>query len=72
MQPIVDGIRKKFNGCLKVERVNYHEWTQWHELIFPVGSPELTLLDASNTILYRWFGFTETDEIEQVLLPLCS
>ena len=72
MQPIVNGIKKQYRACLKVERVNFHAKTQWHELIVPVGSPEFALLDSSENIMYRWFGFTEKEEFAEVLSSLCG
>ena len=72
MEPIVHGITKKYLGCMKVERVNYHAQSEWHELIFPIGSPEFTLLNGSGEILYRWFGVVEAEEFSEVLDPLCG
>ena len=72
MEPIVDGITKRYKGCMKLERVNYHSNTSWHELLFPIGSPEFDLLDASKNIIYRWAGYTETEEFTQIMDPLCS
>lgn len=72
MEPIVDGIQKKYRGCIKLERVNYHEQTPWRELLFPIGSPEFALLDSSKEIIYRWFGVTEPEEFAEILDPLCS
>ena len=56
---------------MKLERVNYHEWTAWHELLFPIGSPEFALLDSSKQALYRWFGVVPAEEFSAVLDPLC-
>lgn len=72
MEPIVHGIRKRYAACIRLERVNFHAHTSWHELLFPLGSPEFALLDSSEAILYRWFGFTEADEFTQKLDPLCG
>lgn len=72
MQPIVNGIKKQYRACLKVERVNFHAETRWHELIVPVGSPEFALLDSSENVMYRWIGFTEKEEFVDVLSPLCG
>lgn len=72
MVPIVNGIKKKYAGCMKVERVNYHEWTPWHELLLPLVSPEFDLLSASKEVIQRWFGVTDEDEFHAVLEPLCS
>jgi hypothetical protein len=73
MQPIVNGIRKQYRSCIKkVERVNFHADTEWHELIIPIGSPEFALLDEDQAILHRWVGFTEEEEFEAVLDPLCK
>jgi hypothetical protein len=72
VQPIVDGIKREFKTCLQFERVNFHAKTQWHVLIFPIGTPEFALLDSSKTILYRWIGFTEASEFEEVINPLCG
>ena len=71
MNPIVDGIKKKYMHCLKLERVNYHGRTTWHELLFPIGSPEFALLDSSKNVLYRWAGVTPKEDFSAVLDPLC-
>ena len=72
MDPIVNGIKKKYVGCMKVERVNYHSVTAWHELLFPIGSPEFALLTSQKEVLYRWFGVIEVEEFEEILDPLCG
>lgn len=72
MDPIVDGIRKRYKGCIKLERVNYHKESPWHELLFPIGSPEFALLDSSKEVIYRWFGVTESEEFTDIIDPLCS
>ena len=54
-----------------MERVNYHKESPWHDLLFPIGSPEFALLTASKEIIYRWFGVTEPEEFAQILDPLC-
>ena len=72
MEPIVDGITKRYKGCIKLERVNYHAQTSWHELLFPVGSPEFALLDSAKNTIYRWSGYTEADEFTEIIDPLCS
>jgi len=72
MEPIVHGIQKRYRGCITLERVNFHAETPWHELIYPIGSPEFALLDSSKNIIYRWFGVTEADEFAEILDPLCS
>ena len=72
MVPIVHGLKKKYNSCMTVERVNFHARTSWHELILPAGSPEFALLDSAKQIIERWFGFTEQEEFAAVLDPLCS
>ena len=72
MESIVHGLKKKYAGCMKLERVNFHEWTSWHELIIPLASPEFALLDASKQIIYRWFGVVEEEEFAAVLDPLCG
>jgi hypothetical protein len=72
MDPIVHGLKKEYASCIKIERVNYHEWTDWHELLYPVGSPEFALLDSSKTLLHRWFGVVEKEEFAAVLDPLCG
>lgn len=71
MDPIVNGIKKKYKHCMKLERVNFHEWTAWHELLFPVGSPEFVLLDSSKKVLYRWVGVIPVEAFSVVLDPLC-
>ena len=57
---------------MKVERVNFHAQTPWHDLLFPIGSPEFALLDSSKQILYRWFGYTDAEEFTKLLDPLCT
>lgn len=71
MEPIVNGIKKKYNHCMKLERVNFHEATAWSDLLSPIGSPEFALLDSSKNILYRWFGVVPKEEFSAVLDPLC-
>ena len=72
MEPIVYGIQKKYKSCIKLERVNYHERTAWHELLFPIGSPEFALLESSKEVIYRWFGVIGPEEFAEILDPLCS
>jgi len=72
MEPVVNRLVKDYRNCLQFEHVNYHRPSQWHELVFPVGSPEFALLDASRNVLYRWFGVTEREEFDKVLKPLCN
>ena len=72
MQPIVSGIKKQYKACLKLERLNFHSQSKWHELIGPVGSPEFALLDASGKVIYRWIGFTEKEEFVEVINPICG
>ena len=72
MQPIVNGIKKEFNACLHLERVNLRSKTQWHVLLSPIGTPEFALLDSSGNIIHRWVGFTEKDEFVEVMKPLCD
>jgi hypothetical protein len=71
MEPIVHGIEKKYAGCIRLERVNFHGQTPWHELLFPIGSPEFALLTSAREIIYRWFGVVEADEFAEILDPLC-
>lgn len=68
----MNGIKKQYASCIKVERVNFHDRTPWHELLFPIGSPEFALLDSSKQILHRWFGYTEPQEFTELLDPLCT
>ncbi len=72
MQPIVNGIKKQYRACLKLERVNFHAQSEWHELLSPVGSPEFALLNSSGEIIYRWVGFTEKDEFVEVMSSICG
>lgn len=72
MDPIVNGLKKEYARCMKVERVNFHKWSSWHELLNPIGSPEFGLLDSSQKILYRWFGVVDKEEFTAILKPLCS
>ena len=72
MDPIVRGLQKKYRGCIRLERVNFHDETPWHELLFPLASPEFAVLTGSKDILYRWFGVTEPAEFAEILDPLCS
>jgi len=72
MQPIVNGLMRKYRSCMTLERVNYHAWSEWHDLLFPFGSPEFALLDSSRQILYRWFGSTDEKDFAAVLNPFCT
>ena len=72
MQPIVNGLEKKYGSCMTLERVNFHERTFWHELLYPLASPEFALLDSSKQVIHRWFGVTEEEDFAVVLEPLCS
>jgi hypothetical protein len=72
MEPIVYGIKKKYASCMKVERVNFHEWTTWHDLLLPMVSPEFDLLSGSKEVIHRWIGVTDEEEFHAVLEPLCS
>jgi hypothetical protein len=72
MQPIVNGIRKQYKACLKTERVNFNSQTHWHELIGPIGTPEFTLLDRSEKIIYRWVGLTDREEFTAVMDSICG
>lgn len=71
MEPIVNGIKKRYSACMEVEHVNYHDWTAWHELVAPLASPEFALLDNDKKILYRWFGVIAEEDFAAVLDPLC-
>lgn len=66
------GLERTYPKCLSVIRVNFHEDTPLRERLRPLGTPELVLLDSADTTLYRWFGFTEAEEFDAVLKPLCS
>ena len=72
MVPIVHELKKKYAGCIQLERVNFHDQTPWHELLSPFGSPEFDLLTASKDLIHRWFGVTEEEEFSAVLDPLCG
>lgn len=72
MKPIVDGIKNTYNGCMQLERVNFHERSEWHKLLSPFATPEFVLLDSQHNILYRWFGAVEAEEFTAVLDPLCK
>ena len=72
MQPIVNGLEKQYRSCLRLERINFHAETHWHELIAPIGSPEFALLDSREHILHRWIGLTDKGEFESVLAPMCG
>ncbi len=71
MDPIVNGLKKKYIRCMKLERVNFHEETTWSDLLAPIGSPEFALLDSSKQVLHRWFGVTPQEEFSTILDPLC-
>lgn len=71
MDPIVNGIKKQYAACMDVKRVNFHQNSEWHELIYPVASPEFALLDAEKNIIYRWFGVFGAEEFIEILDPLC-
>jgi len=72
MQPIVNGLENQYRSCLRLERVNYHAESRWHDLIGPIGSPEFALLDSRETVVHRWIGITEKEEFEAVMGPLCG
>ena len=72
MDPIVHGLEKRYRGCMQLERVNYHQRTEWHELLFPIGSPEFVLLNSAKETIYHWFGVVDTEEFTSILDPLCS
>lgn len=72
MVPIVHGLKKNYASCMTVERVNFHGWTEWHELLSPIGSPEFNLLTSSKEVVHRWFGVTPADEFAAVIDPLCE
>jgi hypothetical protein len=72
MQPIVNGLKTKYASCMTLERVNFHQPTEWHELIYPLSTPEFALLDSSKQVLHRWFGVTEEEEFSALLDPLCG
>lgn len=71
MDPIVNGLKKNYKHCMKLERVNYHEWTVWHELLAPIGSPEFVLLDSAKQVIYYWFGVIPAEDFSEILDPLC-
>jgi hypothetical protein len=72
MEPIVYGLKENYSHCMSLQRVNFHAKSAWHEMLFPIGTPEFVLLDSSKEILYRWFGVTEESEFTAVLNPLCG
>lgn len=72
MEPIVYGLRDKYSSCMRMQRVNFHAKSEWHELLSPIGTPEFVLLKSSEEIIYRWFGITEEAEFSAVIDPLCS
>jgi hypothetical protein len=72
MEPVVNRLLKDYRSCLQFEHVNYHSQSKWQGLVFPVGSPEFALVEASGKVRYRWFGVTEREEFDQVLKPLCN
>jgi thioredoxin-related protein len=72
MEPIVYGLKEKYSSCIIMHRVNFHADSEWEELLSPVGTPEFVLLDSARKIIYRWFGYTETQEFAAVLDPLCG
>ena len=72
MIPIVHGLKQRYRGCLDVTEVNFHRASPLHEALRPLGSPEFALLDADEQVLYRWYGFTEAEEFDAVLQPLCG
>ncbi len=72
MDPVVHGIKEKYNQCLQMEQANFHQHTKWHDLIYPLAAPEFALLDSSMKVLHRWFGVTEEEEFSTVIDPLCS
>jgi len=72
MDPIVHGITRTYRSCMTLERVNFHDWTPWHDLLAPLASPEFAILDSQKNILYRWFGVVDEEEFTAVLNPLCG
>lgn len=72
MEPIVYGLRDKYSSCMSMQRVNFHARSAWHEMLSPISTPEFVLLDASEEIIYRWFGITEEEEFATVIDPLCG
>ena len=72
MEPIVHGLKTQYAACMSVQRVNFHSHTAWHDLINPMATPEFALLDATDAILYRWFGVIDAEEFDAVLQPLCG
>ena len=72
MEPIVYEVRQIYSGCMEVKKVNFHDRTEWHELLSPMGSPEFDLLTSSKEVIHRWFGFTETEEFSAIIDPLCK
>jgi hypothetical protein len=72
MRPIVDGLKKQYRSCMKVEIAHFHTQSHWSDLIGPIGTPEFALLDSSENILYRWVGFTEKDEFTPILDSFCT
>ena len=72
MEPIVNGLTKKYASCMQLKRVNFHDHTPWHDLLSPIGSPEFDLLTASKDVIYRWFGVTQAEEFSAVIDPLCT
>ena len=71
MEPIVHGLEEKYRNCMSVQRVHIHAKTPWHKLLLPVGVPEFVLLESSDELIHRWFGFTEAEEFAAILDPLC-
>ena len=72
MEPIVHGLKKKYSGCMRIQRVPIHAKFTWHELLSPIGAPEFVLLKASEEIIHRWSGYTEEKAFAPVLDPLCG
>jgi len=71
MIPIVNGIKKRYSRCMKMERASVRGSTQWNTLLAPIGAPEFVLLDSSKEVVYRWFGVVPTEEFSAILDPLC-
>lgn len=72
MVPIVHGLKRRYSACLTVDEVNFHAASPLRDELNPLGSPEFFLIDTSGKSIYRWFGFTEAEEFDSILEPLCA
>ena len=72
MEPIVHGLIQKYAEYIQFERENFHMDTPRHRELGPVASPEFSLLDANGSVLGRWVGVTEAEELDEAMSAMCE